>query len=848
MLGHLTGADLVLLETGVNQLRWGVLDLPDARLPVLQTELVTGDATRTLRFARHPLVEAGVRSVCGQPFGQGPSAATLWVLARRPDAFGASTREHLMAAASVLAELVAPTTAIEIHRAFVESLPMPAASVYQGVFAPNAALCSLAGYGAEDLPTLDAWFERMFGAEALSVRTMYDWDRSNGFAERRVVCLTRPDGSERLVEWAARLQGDQELWLFSDVTERVASQERFHVLFEQSSTALVVYDQSGIIDCNPAAVALLGYRSKSDLLSLAPFELSAQTQPGGEVSATLATKMEAIAQDLGSHRFDWTYRRVSGEPVQVEVTLTSLTLGARRVLLAEWHDISERARYLEALEGARDAAVKHARAKADFLATMSHEIRTPMNGVIGMTRLLQDTPLSEQQREYVETVRACGEGLLSLINDVLDFSKLEAGKVKLEAIPFSPRDLVEDALAVVADTAQSRGLELAGFHEISVPSSMRGDPTRLRQILLNLLSNAVKFTERGSVQVRVGASWLDSRHSTLTVRVVDTGCGINPEVVPRLFDAFSQEDVSTTRRFGGTGLGLAISKRLVNLMGGALEVSTSSQGSTFTVSIGLEVLEVARTNRELADRRVLLVEDRPLVAEAICSVLQERGVVVTTTTNAEEAIRVAPSHELVLIDHDVGGRHGLELARRLKESRCHVGLLVPLAAPAELAREVDFVLSVPVRRSQLVGQVSRVLSVTSTGSGLREVQSQVSFGARVLVAEDNPVNQRVILGLLAKLGCEAVVVPDGRKAIESLQGGRFDVVLMDCQMPELDGFEATRQIKAGPQATTPVIALTAGALDGDRERCLSAGMDDYLAKPVRLEELSRALSKWVKAA
>lgn len=468
-----------------------------------------------------------------------------------------------------------------------------------------------------------------------------------------------------------------------------------------------------------------------------------------------------------------------------------------------------------------------------------------MNGVIGMTRLLQDTALSEQQREYVETVRVCGEGLLSLINDVLDFSKLDAGKVSLECVPFSPRDLTEDALAVIADAAQSKGLELVNFCPPSVPSVVRGDPTRMRQVLLNLLSNAVKFTATGSVQVHVSAAEADGR-AVLAFAVRDTGCGVKPEAQHRLFDAFSQEDASTTRRFGGTGLGLAISKRLVTLMGGGIDYSTGPAGSCFTVSVTFDVVEASRPGRELVGHRALVVTQRPLIAESVGDLLRERGSEVRFAHTVSEAEAQAAGAELVLVDQHFDQQRGLDLARRLRAGGSRVGLLAPRSAPVELALDVDFVLPLPARRNQLVGQVARVLAVATSGSGLRQVVRLPTFSARVLVAEDNPVNQRVVVGLLAKLGCEAVVVPDGAKAIAASQAGRFDAILMDCQMPEVDGFEATRQIRLDPTGQTPIIALTAGALDGDRQRCLDSGMNDYLAKPVRLEELARVLSKWVK--
>ncbi len=852
LIGALSRADLVILETGVIQHRWGAADLPESRLPVLADLTSIPEAGRVTHYARHPLVEAGVRSLVALPVklsAHAPVLGTVWCLARRSEAFDELAIAQAQSLAAVLAELISPPDDDDAHRRFVDAMPMAAVAVSRGVPSPNLAFCQLTGFDRAQLGSREAWFSSLFGDEALSVQAMYDWDRDQGFPERRVVCITCADGHQRLVEWAARLVGERELWLFSDVTERAASQERFHVLFEQSSTALVVYDDNGILDCNPAAVALLGYGSKAELLHLAPWELSTPWQPDGAASPGKSGQMEAIAFDLGSHRFDWTYRRLDQTPVHVEVTLTALTLGARRVLLAEWHDISERAKYEEALKLARDAALKHARAKSDFLATMSHEIRTPMNGVIGMTRLLQDTQLSDQQREYVETVRACGEGLLALINDVLDFSKLEAGKVRLESIPFSLRELAEDAVAVVAESAQHKGLDLTSIISPAVPLMVKGDPTRVRQVLINLVSNAVKFTAGGSVTVKLAAGREEDGRCVVTLEVKDTGVGITPDALPRLFSAFSQEDTSTTRRFGGSGLGLAICKRLVSMMGGIIDVVTSPKGSTFGLSIAFEVVESARATSEFGGRTVLLVEPRPLVADSITHVLRELGAVVQVLNLS--GLAAIPPAEVVLVGGVLEDERALEFARRARRPGCAVGLLVPLAAPAELAGVADFALPLPVRRAQLITQVRRALSMPALTRPRSPVE-QASFGAKVLVAEDNPVNQRVVCGLLAKLGCEAVVVPNGQRAVELMRDGRFDLVLMDCQMPELDGIEATRIIRAQqpgqvlPGAKrTPIVALTAGVLDNDRERCLEAGMDDFLSKPVRLEELARALTQWL---
>lgn len=772
------------------------------------------------------------------------AVGTVWLAARRVNAFDEAAVARLESFAAVLAELSAPPDEACAHQAFVEALPLAAVSVHDGHVFPNAAACELTGFAGGFAAPLGVWFTQLFGDEASSARAAYEDDRASGFLERRVVALHRREGGERLVEWSSRRLGAYELWVLYDVTERVTSRERFRVLFEQSSTALVVYDEGGIIDCNPAAVALVGFASRGELRQLSPLELSAPTQADGAESRARYLEMEAIARELGSQRFEWALQRRNGGEVRVEVTLTPIELAERHALLAEWYDVSERARYAEALEEARDAAVMHAAAKASFLATMSHEIRTPMNGVIGMTRLLSDTPLSPQQREYVETVRACGEGLLALINDVLDFSKLEAGKLVLEGIPFSPRELTEDAMAVVADAAQAKGLELVSFIASSVPTAVEGDPARLRQVLLNLLSNAVKFTERGAVVVRLTASREVTGRAAITLSVRDSGIGIASEALPRLFDAFTQEDASTTRRFGGTGLGLAICKRLVTMMGGIIDVATSPSGSTFTVSVAFPVVETSQPWQELLGRRILLVEDRPLLGESVAELLRERGGEVQRVDLRDEALLLAPDAEVVVVDARFEGGQGVALARELRSAGRVVGLLTPLSAPAELAQEVDFLLTLPLRRAQLLAQVGRALALPSGGARRMEGHARPAFGARVLVAEDNPVNQRVVRGLLAKLGCEVLVVPDGARAVETSRDGRFDLIFMDCQMPVMDGYEATRRIRDRERTHTPIVALTAGVLDGDRQRCLEAGMDDFLSKPVRLEDLERVLSGW----
>ncbi|MDP1829585.1 MAG: ATP-binding protein [Archangium sp.] len=837
LLGESLGVELVSLERGSTQTRWVSRDLPAAPLPVIDHQELVDDARSTLRYARHPLTAAGLSSLLALPL----PGATLWLGAFRTHAFDERSVKQLARWGQLVEKLLTPAGDSAIYRRFIAMMAAPAMYLNAEAVFLNRAAELLTGYRADEVATLDTWFDRLYEQDAPTVRAMYELDRQHHFGSTRVTTLRRKDGSERLVECAARREGPHEVWLLHDVTERVASQERFRVLFEQSSTALSLYDELGLIDCNPAAVALLGYTAKADVLHRRPAELSPPTQPGGLLSADKLARMENIALTQGSHRFDWVYRTVAGPDARVEVTLTPLTLGARRVLLAEWHDISERLRYEEGLEAARDSALAYARARSDFLATMSHEIRTPMNGVIGMTQLLAETALSEQQREYVDTVRACGEGLLALINDILDFSRLEAGKVQLESIPFSVRELAEDAVSVVAPQAHGKQLELTCRIASDVPAVAWGDPTRLRQVLLNLLANAVKFTAKGAVEMKVTCRPHGATDQvTLEFSVKDSGIGIAPEALPRLFSAFSQEDGSTTRRFGGSGLGLVICKGLTQLMRGGLEVASSPEGSTFTVALPLKVHTQAVVVPDLSGHSIAVLELRPASRAALVAQLAPTGIVVSTPANVSELGEA----QVVLVDQGFEG-DGAGLAARLAAQGRQVGLLRRLDGSSVEEVGAAFVLPTPVREYRLHQQLERVLFRRPTLSRIVSASAHQSFDARVLVAEDNRVNQRVVRGLLEKLGCAVTIVDNGVQAVDTLGRGGFDLVLMDCQMPELDGFAATKRIRATQLGHVPIIALTAGVMDGDRERCLAAGMDEFLRKPVRIEELERALERWL---
>ena|GEM_PF-1116958 len=765
------------------------------------------------------------------------------------------------AGAAVLATVAAAYAAINLVFTFDDVLPFvaPDGSYRIGVYVVLGVVALLAGgallllqYRAERT-VFDAWLT--VPAAALLIEALL-----NGLGGTRYSLgwyLSRVDVLVATTFLVVVLLAE---------TNRLASvvatsERRLRGIVDGVADALISVDgRAAVASVNPAAAVLFGFVAED--LTGAPI---ARILPdyAGIAAIAEANVVETVGRDARGTLFpvEFAWRR--------DVTRA---FGETIIIL---RDITRRVAAEEAIRAAHDRAVEAADVKSQFLATMSHEIRTPINAVVGMSELMLQTPLPDEAREYATTVRDSAESLLAIVNDILDFSQIEAGRMDLEAIPFAPVVAVENATDILAAAARKKGLSLSTYVAPDVPRRVLGDADRLRQVLLNLLGNAVKFTAQGSVTVRAVVDRADGpvegRTVTLRFSVTDTGPGIANEAADQLFEPFRQADQTTRRRFGGTGLGLSISRRIVELMGGTIGFDSSlGRGSTFWCSIPFErAAETAEAQRGEALRgaRVLVVDSEAVARQVVDQYLLAWGALASSTGNAAHALELAKAagarrgrgaFDVVILDRQAGG-DALALAARLHNVAGfeHVPIVLlsgndeitPLAGPR--SRSFVAVVRKPIRQTVLHDALAGALANTSAPLAARVTTGAVldaeETGVLILVAEDNPVNRKLALQQLKKLGYRAHAVNDGREAIAAVAHGAYALVLMDCQMPEVDGFEATREIRRAETSRgghVPIVAMTANALDGDREACLAAGMDAYLAKPVQLAALRAAVERF----
>ena len=648
------------------------------------------------------------------------------------------------------------------------------------------------------------------------------------------------------------------------------SERRLQLVLDSIQTGVLIIeaDTCRISDANPYAIDLIG-ASREDIIG-SPCDRYVCNS-----SRDTCPARNAARYPVESEQYLVT---VGGARIPILKKVSPITLRQKAYFLETFIDITEQVRAKEEIYKAKIAAENASRAKSEFLANTSHELRTPMNGIIGMSSLLLDTELSPEQRDYVQTIQNSAESLLTIINDILDFSKIEAGKMDLEIIDFDLRITIEEVVDLLSVKAIEKGIMFRASVHHEVPSALKGDPGRLRQVLINLAGNAIKFTETGHVFIEVRSEGETDRNVDLRFEVIDTGIGIPEDKRELLFQSFSQVDASTTRKYGGTGLGLAISKRIVEMMGGAIGVeSTFGKGSTFWFTVSLKKQseeEMARTIQpaDLTDKRILIVDDNSLNRIVLREQLIAWKCRVWEAAGGEEALAIMhrqadvgePFHAVIL-DMLMPEMDGKSLGRKIKtDPRLTQAVLIMLTSAgkrgdATLLQDIGFAayLTKPVKQQQLRECLSAVLGIPQqavykpAGPILtrHRLTEEKKRSVKILLVEDNPVNQKVVVKMLKKYGYSADTVANGADAIRMLKSTRYHIVLLDIVMPDMDGYQVASNIRdpnsSVLQHDVIIIAMTAHAMKGDREKCLESGMDDYLSKPITPDALLGTIEKWV---